>query len=181
MRRVLLISLALLVLSAASAEAKFSSARVCGVDDCRMVTFNDDHKLLVMQEPVIRGADLSRPGSEVANPSSPPPEDSGWYRVTFCPGRCSASGARSLMVAPSAGYEYLGARGWVRLDQSATRVYSEVTRDLKPIPAAGPAPEVSGGAGFPAWAWIPIVAAVAVAGLVTMRRLKRRTPATPAP
>jgi hypothetical protein len=182
MRRALLALLAFVLVPAMPAEAKFSSARVCGADDCRMVTLDDGHKLLVIAEPVFRGADVSRPGSELAKPSSPPPAVSGWYRVTLCPGRCSASGARSMAVAPSAGYEYLGARGWVRLDQSAARVYGAVTRNLEPVPASGPAPDDSAHNGFPAWAWIPIAAAVVgVAGLVTMRRLKRPAPSPSAP
>jgi hypothetical protein len=165
--------LAFVIVPAMPAEAKFSSARVCGADDCRMVTLDDGHMLLVIAEPVFRGADVARPGSELAKPSAPPPAVSGWYRVTLCPGRCSASGARSMAVAPSAGYEYLGARGWMRIDQSAASVYGAVTRNLEPVPASGPAPDSAQG-GFPVWVWIPIVAAVAVAGLVTMRMLKRR-------
>jgi hypothetical protein len=188
MRRAILASLAFLLLPALPAEAKFSAARVCGADDCRMVTFHDGDKLMVMQEPVIHGADVGRAGSARAKPSSPPPGDSGWYRVTLCPGSCSGD-ARSLPVAPAAGYQYLGARGWVQLDQRAARVYSDVTRNLNPLPASllddsstassrslgeATSSESSGDGGIPTWGWIAIALGAVVLGLGSVGWLRRR-------
>jgi hypothetical protein len=191
MRRALLTLLAFLLLPALPAQAKFSAARVCGADDCRMVTFNDGDKLIVMGQPVFHGADVGRPGSDLAKPSSPPPGGSGWYRVTLCPGSCGAGGARSLPVAPAAGDQYLGARGWVQLDQRAARVYSNVTRKLNPLPASlldgsstpssrsvgeAASSEPSGDGGIPTWGWIGIALGAVVIGLLSVGWFRRHTP-----
>jgi hypothetical protein len=185
MRRVLTGALTLLLLSAIPAEAKFSAARVCGATDCRTVSSRDGRKLVVMQEPVvIRGPRVSRPGGPAAKPSSLPAEIAGWYRVILCPGSCEAKDARSLLVAPDAGYEYLGAGGWVPLDDRGVRVYRAVTRGLDPFPVsrllAGNAAGASQAAaetasaeppsdGIPTWAWVAISAvAIALGALATV-------------
>ena len=199
MKRATLALLAALLLPALPAEAKFSSARVCGAHECSAVTFRDGHKLLVMEEPILHGVDVPPRGSEHwrPKPPSPPPEIAGWYRVTLCPGRCDADGAISLEVLPGAGYQYLGSNGWVRLDEPASRVYRAVTRGLEPIPGsrlaasdttppaepagAQPASTDDSTSPIPAWAWIALIAVVALAVPLSVRWLKRRPGAPSAP
>jgi hypothetical protein len=49
MKRASALLVALLLVPVASAEAKFSSARVCGPSDCRKVTLASGHELLTME------------------------------------------------------------------------------------------------------------------------------------
>ena len=74
MKRATVLILALLLVPAAGADAKFSSARVCGPSDCREVTLDEGHTLLTMGEAAF---------STRSRLASKPPEASPWYRVTL--------------------------------------------------------------------------------------------------
>jgi hypothetical protein len=187
MRRVTVLLLTLLLVPAARADAKFSSARVCGPSDCREVAIAEGHTLLTMMEAAF---------SARSQLTSNPPEASPWYRVTLCPGPCESPNAFTLKALPASGHEYLppqeqGPRkGWAKLDRQAADVYRRVTTDLEPFPASRLAAlgaaepssvpgEDSGSSGtsdqgvIPAWAWIAIAAATAVLGLIYLRGLQR--------
>ena len=172
MRRATILLLALLLVPVARADAKFSSARVCGPSDCRAVGLNAGHTVLTIGEAAF---------STRSRLTSKPPEASPWYRVTLCPGPCDSRNAFTLKVLPATGYEYLppkeeGPRkGWAKLDQHAADVYRSVTAGLEPFPAPGDEPnsgEASGQGGFPVWAWIMIAAAGTLA-LVSIQWLRR--------
>jgi hypothetical protein len=198
MRRAFALSLALLLLPAASAEAKFSVARVCGASDCREVTFASGHELMTMERVAFSAE--SRLGAS-------PPQASPWYRVTLCPERCGSPGAMALRVLPSVGYAYLPPKvwaevtgdayppreAWAQLSNRATEVYRRVTACLEPLPASGllsvraaapnPRPGEQPGSigpadhgGIPAWEWLVIAAAVVAAALalIALRRVRRR-------
>jgi hypothetical protein len=187
MRRVLLTSLVLLLLAAVPAEAKFSSARVCGAHDCRTVALQH-RDTTALQEPLIRRL------QDGTGRSEPPPRTqvaSGWYRVTFCPGPCGAAGAESLRVLPAAGFARMEHGGWRKLPERAARAYDRVTRGLDPLPPSrlialdpgtvGQLPadpvashEAPAGGGIPPWAWIAIPAGVVALSLVALRWLARR-------
>jgi hypothetical protein len=186
MKRTIVLLFALVLVPAASAQAKFSSARVCGPSDCREVIAGGD-TLVTMMEAAI---------STRSRITSKPPEASPWYRVTLCPGPCDSPRALTLKVLPTSGYEYLppkpqGPReGWAKLDEGAAGVYRSVTSGLEPFPtsrlitlgaaepSSGPAedPGPRGGSdqgGLPAWAWIAIAAAAAAVVLLSLRSLQR--------
>jgi hypothetical protein len=187
MKRATVLLLALLLVPAARADAKFSSARVCGPSDCREVAVTAGHTVVTMME-----AALAKPSGL----SSKPPEVSPWYRVTLCPGACDSRHAVTLKVQPAAGYEYLAPNeqfaqtGWAKLDEPAADVYRRVTTGLEPFRASrllalraeepnsvlgedpvsqGP----SGHGGIPAWAWIAIAAAAGALALLSRRWLQR--------
>lgn len=176
MKRATVLLLALLLVPAAQADAKFSSARVCGPSDCREVTLSDGRSLAAIQEAVI----LPR-----AEPVSTPPEAAPWYRVTLCPGRCDSPNAVRFRVLPAGGYEYLPSRQhlarqeWAKLDEPAADVYRRVTADLEPFPASGllalgaVKPDPAGGGGIPAWVWIAVAAGAAALALRLLRSLRR--------
>jgi hypothetical protein len=189
MRRASILLLALILVPAASADAKFSSARVCGPSDCREVTPADGDELLAMEAPFIGGVEVDSRGHEhrlsaQSKPTSEPPAATPWYRVTLCPGRCDSGSAPTLRVLPSAGYEDLGPNGWVILGERVANVYRSVTRGLQPFPASrlsslDPAAssssqgDASGHGGIPAWTWITVAAvAAALSALRWMRRGK---------
>jgi hypothetical protein len=187
MKRATLLFFALLLVPAPSADAKFSSARVCGPSDCREVGLTADRTLLTMMEAAF---------STRSRLSPKPPEASPWYRVTLCPGSCDSRHALTLKVLPTAGYEYMpgrGAkprRGWAKLDEHAAGVYRSVTTGLEPFSASsllalgateptsvpGEDPGSRGASsqgGIPAWAWIAISATAAALALLFLRRLQR--------
>ena len=185
MKRATVLFLGLLLLPAAQAEAKFSSARICGPSDCREVTFASGRSLATIQEAVV----LPR-----AEPLSTPPDAAPWYHVTLCPGRCDSPNAATFRVLPANGSEYLPPRqhlarkGWAKLDEPAAAVYRRVTADLESFPASGllalaaaepsAASGSSGLGGMPAWAWIAIAAAAAALALLSLQwlRLSWRSP-----
>ena len=168
MKRATVLFLALLLVPVVQADAKFSSARVCGPSDCREITLASGRSLATIQEAVI----LPR-----AKPLSTPPEAAPWYRVTLCTGRCDSPDAASFRVLPADGSEYLPPRqrlardGWARLGEPVADVYRRVTAGLDPFPASGllalgateptSADGASDQAGTPAWAWIAIAALAA--------------------
>jgi hypothetical protein len=180
MKRATVLLLALMLVPAAGAAAKFSSARVCGLSDCRAVDVTADRTLL----PILETA-FSRGPAFTAKP----PEASPWYRVTLCPFRCSSRDAITLKVLPTAGYEYAWRgweqrrRGWAKLDEPAADVYRRVTSGLEPFPAShlvaigAEAPDPSSQGGAPTWAWVAIGAVVAVLGISSLgwRRGWRRS------
>jgi hypothetical protein len=194
MKRASALLLGLLLLPAASAEAKFSAARVCGPLDCRDVTLVADRKLLAMEKVAFSAE--SRLGAR-------PPQASPWYRVTLCPGSCDARGALAFKVLPSAGYAYLPPsgwdhvtgdtypprNGWAKIGEDGTDAFRGVTRDLGSFPASrlvalgatdpSPGPDESGSTGtsgdeaIPAWGWIAIASAIA-AGALAVLVMRRR-------
>jgi hypothetical protein len=185
MRRATILLLVLLLVPVARADAKFSSARVCGPSDCREVALTEGHTLLTMMEAAF---------STRSRLTSKPPEASPWYRVTLCPGPCESPNAFTLKALPASGHEYLppkeqGPRkGWAKLDQHAADVYRRATTDLEPFPAsrlvalgATEPGEDSGSqgasdqGGIPAWAWIVIASAgtLALVSLGWLRRARR--------
>jgi hypothetical protein len=176
MKRATVLLLALLLVLAAGADAKFSSARVCGPSDCREVTLAAGQTVVTMME-----AALSTPPGL----SSKPPEASAWYRVTLCPGACDSRHAVTLKVLPATGYEYLAPHeqfaqaGWAKLDDPAADVYRRVTKNLEPFPASGlialgaEEPDSPGQEGIPAWAWVAMAAAPAVLGFVSLGWFQR--------
>lgn len=179
MKRATVLLLALLLVPAAHADAKFSSARVCGPSECREITLASGHSLATIQEAVIL------PRTERL---STPPEAAPWYRVTLCPGRCDSPNAARFRVLPVGGYEYLppdqhlARKGWAKLDEPAADVYRRVTADLEPFPASGllalgaVEADPAGGGGIPAWVWIAAAAgaaALAFHWLRSRRRLQR--------
>ena len=113
MKRAAVLLLALLLVPAAQADAKFSSARVCGPSDCRDVGLATGHSVLTITEAAF---------STRSRLTSKPPDAAPWYRVTLCPGRCGLDGAFALKVLPSVGYEYVPPReegqrkGWAKLE-----------------------------------------------------------------
>jgi hypothetical protein len=187
MRRVTVLLLALLLVPAARADAKFSSARVCGASDCREVAVTTGHTVVTMMEAAF---------STRSRLTSKPPEASAWYEVTLCPGPCESPNAFTLKALPASGYEYLppkeqGPRkGWAKLDQHAADVYRSVTTGLEPFPASrllalgatepssvpgehSSSRGASGQGGIPAWAWIAIAAAAVALALLSRRWLQR--------
>jgi hypothetical protein len=181
MKRATILLLALMLVPAARADAKFSSARVCGPSDCREVDLTAGHTVLAIGEAAFS------PQSQL---TSKPPEAFPWYRVTLCPGPCESRNAFTLKVLPAAGYEYLppkeeGPRkGWAKLDQQAADVYRSVTKGLEPFAAlrlvalGAEDPGSSGQEGTQGWAWIAIPAAAATFALLSLRWL-RRPPRSP--
>jgi hypothetical protein len=167
---------ALLLVFAAHADAKFSSARVCGPSDCREVTLASGQSLAIIQEAAL----LPR-----SQPISKPPEAAPWYRVTLCPGRCDSPSAPALRVLPAGGYQYLAPekhlarKGWTKLDEPAANVYRRVTKGLEPFPASGLIPlgavasDPAHGDGFPRWGWVLIAGAIAALTLLALRWLRR--------
>jgi hypothetical protein len=176
MKRAIVLILALLLVPAAQADAKFSSARVCGPSDCREVHVTAERTLL----PMVQAAFSRGPGF-----TSKPPEASPWYRVTLCPFRCDSRDAITLKVLPTAGYEYAWRgwakqrRGWAKLDEPAADVYRRVTTDLAPFPASGlialgaVEPDPASQGGIPAWAWIAITGGTAALALISLGWLRR--------
>jgi hypothetical protein len=184
MKRATVLLLAVLLVPAARADAKFSSARVCGPSDCREVDLTAEPTLL----PLMEAAFARGPGF-----TSKPPEASPWYRVTLCPGRCDSRHALTLKVLPTAGYEYAWRgwakrqRGWAKLDEHAAAVYRRVTTGLESFPASrlvalGAAEPSSvpgedsgsgGEGGIPTWAWVAIAAAAPALALLSLRLLQR--------
>lgn len=179
-----LLVVAVALAMAASAEAKFSAARVCGVEECSKVTLLDNERLIAMEE-IVWKAEV-RLGAK-------PPVAAPWYRVTMCPGNCDSRSALTLRVLPSAGYAFLPSKvwhrvtgatyppqkAWARLDDGMVAPYRRATNGLEPYPAKGlvafgaSAPSrapTSGGAvsdgGPPTWVWAAI-AALAAAMLAT--------------
>jgi hypothetical protein len=193
MRRLLLAALIALLVPALPAEAKFSAARVCGATDCHTVTFHDGNALIAIEKPVLEGIPTF---SDTPTKMAPQVvEGSGWYRVTLCPERCDSPDAQSLRVVPEAGYQHLPDTGWVKLSERADTVYRDVTRNLEPLSAARlvaldptvvtreptsptASHEGSEGEGIPAWGWIAIGAGAVGLGLLSMRWLRRRPPAS---
>jgi hypothetical protein len=187
MKRATILFFALLLVPAAQADAKFSSARVCGPSGCREVGLTAGHTVLTMGEAAF---------STRSRLTSKTPEASPWYRVRLCPGRCASRHALTLKVLPTAGYEYVtrkahaARRGWAKLDEHAADVYRSVTTGLEPYPASsllalgateptsvpGEDPGSRGASsqgGIPAWAWIAISATAAALALLFLRRLQR--------
>jgi hypothetical protein len=183
MKRAIVLLLALLLVPAARADAKFSSARVCGASDCREVAVTAGHTVVTMMEAAF---------STRSRLTSKPPEASVWYEVTLCPGSCESPNAFTLKALPASGYEYLSPneqgprKGWAKLDQHAADVYRRVTTDLEPFPASRlvalgatePGEDsgsrgASGQGGIPAWAWIAIAAAAGALALLSRRWLQR--------
>jgi hypothetical protein len=197
MRRMSVLLVALVLVPAASADAKFSAARVCGRIDCRQVSFAAGHQLLALERVAFSAE--SRLGAK-------PPHASPWYRVTLCPGRCDSRRALALKVLRSTGYAYLPPRewdhvigdtypprkGWAKMGEHGADAYRSVTRGLGPFPASrllrlgaepgsGPAEEPGSGTsshgGIPAWGWVAIIAAATLALLsLRLRSAWRRSP-----
>ena len=178
MKRATVLLLALLLVPATQADAKFSSARVCGPSNCHEVALTAGHSSTIQEAAFLpRAPRLQKP-----------PEAAPWYRVTLCPGRCDSPNASTLRVLPAGGYEYLAPRqrlarkGWAKLDEPAADVYRRITADLEPFPAShlvaigAEAPDPSGQGGIPAWVWIAIATAAAAIGLCSLgwRRGSRR-------
>jgi hypothetical protein len=187
MKRAIVLLLALLLVPAARADAKFSSARVCGASDCREVAVTAGHTVVTMMEAAV---------STPLRLNSKPPEASPWYRVTLCPGQCDSPHALTLKILPAGGYEYLAPneqltrKGWAELDEPAAEVYRRVTKGLEPFPASrllalgakepnsvpsedpvsqGPSDQ----GGIPAGAWTAIAMAAAALALISLRWLQR--------
>jgi hypothetical protein len=180
MKRAIVLLLALLLAPAARADAKFSSARVCGPSNCHEVTLTAGHSLATIQEAALLPQALHLPK---------PPDAAPWYRVTLCPERCDSPNAPKLKVLPAGGYQYLPPRerlarkGWTKLDEPAADVYRRIASGLKPFPAShlvaigAEAPDLSGQGGTPTWVWIAIATAAAAIGLCSLgwRRGSRRS------
>jgi hypothetical protein len=183
MKRTTVLLLALLLVPAAQANAKFSSASVCGPSSCRDVRLgagNADNTLLTMTE-----AALSTPSQL----TSKPPETSPWYRVTLGPG--DSGHALTLKVLPTSGYQYLPPKeqgpwqGWAKLDEPAARAYRSVTKGLEPLPpsrlvalgaaepSSVPDKDLGSRLGISAWAWTAVAAATAALGFLSLRWLQR--------
>src|SRR5215211_5047430 len=128
MRRASVLLLALVLVPASAAEAKFSTARICGASDCTRVTLASGHQLTAMEEIAWRAE--SQLGAK-------PPAAAPWYRVTLCPGRCDSNDALALKVLPGVGYAYLPPvswdhvvggtypprNGWARIDRHDVAAY----------------------------------------------------------
>ena len=178
MKRATVLLLALLLVPAARADAKFSSARVCGPSDCREVDLDGGaHALAHRGSRLPRGA----PAHVEASRGVPlVPGDAG-HQAT------RATRSRSRFCRPPDTSTCPPRRrgrgeGWAKLDQHATDVYRRVTTGLEPFPASRlialgaedpGSRDASGDAGLPAWTWIAIAAAAAVPAFLTLRRLRR--------
>ena len=185
MKRATVLILALLLVPAAGADAKFGSARVCGRSDCREVTLDEGHTLLTIEEAAF---------SARSRLTSNAPEASPWYRVTLGPGQSrrvhgQGSAGQRVRVPAAQGAAGRGGAGpsWTN---TATDVYRRVTTGLEPFPASrlvafgaaepNPAPGEDSGSPIhiPAWGWIAIAAAAAVLARLSVRWLRpsRRSP-----
>ena len=203
MRRLLALLPGLVALVVTSgAEAKFSSARICGRSDCRVLTVTDraSARRLTAIEAAVLGGSISnrhggvRPASPGTHPAHRAPVAAPWYRVTLCAGRCSGRYSGTLLVLPRPGYEYLGragggkpwpGAGWLALGDRAAAVYRRITAGLRPLPVSrlrpvsAAVPAGSGGWSMPVWGWTAFALAVAAALLGAYRYGRPRTSDSP--
>jgi hypothetical protein len=169
-------TVACLTLVAPATAKKVTSARVCGVSDCRDV---DDGGLL---------AALPQGGDPTDPPSHP---SGGWYRATMT---IDAEGHHETFSVAAFPRESLvrwrdGANSgyvWTAMTADSARAYNKITFGLDPLPLSrlpgfhpGPAAPATADPvpvddGFP-WAWALAVVSFGAAGAAFLyRRLRRR-------
>jgi hypothetical protein len=184
MRRIgSILALALLVTAAPAAAKGVSSAKVCGVSDCREV---EDHGVL-------------GPLSEGGTPSGPPSAGAPWYRVEIMVHARQERDRWSVVAVPNLN-KLRGEDGvWMSLSPTAGRAYRNITQGLDAFPASqlgGIEPAKAGGEvpsqrpnepaadGGPPWGWIGAgtgVALLCLALVLARRRAEGGSPTRPAP
>ena len=163
--------LAALLVPAGPAHAKgVIAAKVCGADDCRAASEDQQRSLLL----------------EGGAPTDPPSSSAGWYRVTVTVGDENARHHDRFDVAVLPRERLLrGAEGtWMPLSDEAAHAYAAAAAGLKPLPASRlrlrDAPESRGtipaGDGFPWIIGVVLVVAALTGGALTppARRLVAR-------
>ena len=118
-------ALLLLALPATAAAKEVESAQVCGATQCRDV---DDHDLAMG---IISSGD----------PTPPPKDPVGWYRVKVVFSAENERHTFTLAAVPSTNHmrtydEVAGRYVWMEMAGEATDAYREVTAGLSPRPAS---------------------------------------------